>query len=147
MTSKQAHTLTRQESEDRKRLIIQMRKPGPEQMSLQEVADQFGISRQRVHSIENHAHSESREKKRRSIHMRIYRFQKKFHEKHQRYATKQEVVDAGIASSPYMVGYYYQRMQAEGMIEIMPRISRGIKLLPLETAKEPDQALETMEAA
>lgn len=123
-----------------------MRKPGPDQKRLQEVADHFGITRQRVNVIEKGERSDIREKKRKEIHMRIYRFQKKYHSKHQRYATKMELVDLGIASSPYMVGYYYQRMEAEGMIEIEPRISRGIKLLPLKTAKEPGTAVETTEA-
>jgi SOS-response transcriptional repressor LexA len=53
----------------------------------------------------------------------------------------QDMVDVGVSPSTSVVRYYFLRMEQEGMMEITPRVARGIRLLPLVDASERVQVL------
>lgn len=55
--------------------------------------------------------------------------------------TCMEMVRAGVSPSSSVVHYFFQRMVEEGMMEITPKIARGIRLLPLGEASERVQGL------
>lgn len=47
-----------------------------------------------------------------------------------------ETYQKGFASSTSVLGYYLAKMEAFGMVEITPRISRGIRLIPRKDWKK-----------
>lgn len=48
--------------------------------------------------------------------------------------SNRELVDAGFAKSTSTIRWYFDRMADLGMLEVQPRISRGVHLLPLKGA-------------
>lgn len=66
----------------------------------------------------------------------IYRHIEEYVRTHGYPPSSLEMVEAGFGSSTSVVHYFFLRMEQEGMMEITPRIARGIRLLPLEDASE-----------
>lgn len=56
----------------------------------------------------------------------IYMWIENYINNHRFPPTIQEMVDGGIGSSTSVIRYYFDKMTEEGMIEITPRISRGL---------------------
>lgn len=73
--------------------------------------------------------------------LKIYRYIARFRETHGYPPSILEMVDAGFASSTSILHYFLRRMVEEGMIEITPRVSRGIRLIPLDQASPRIQEL------
>lgn len=63
----------------------------------------------------------------------IYQWIEKYIEQRGFPPTIMEMVDEGFGPSTSVIRYYLARMTEEGMIEVTPRISRGIRLLPIKS--------------
>lgn len=125
---------------------IRRLRSGPDRKTLREVADIMHITPERVRQLEGGVYAEERAKERKRRYLRIYNFQKKYHDRYQRYASQAEVVKSGVVISRTMLINDYKAMKLAGMIKIDEGVARGIRLLPLETEKE-SETVQVLEAA
>lgn len=123
---------------------IRRLRSGKDRKTLREVAEIMNLTPERVRQLEGGVYADERKKERDRRYLRIYKFQEKYQEKNKRYASQQEMVDSGIVPSRRTLMTDYQGMKLKGMIKINGG-ARGIRLLPLETEKEPE-AVQVLEA-
>ena len=64
----------------------------------------------------------------------VYRFIESYIAKHTDSPSHEELIEAGFASSPSVIAYYYDLMSKLNMIAYTPRRPRSVHLLPLDKA-------------
>lgn len=109
---------------------IQKLRGGSNPPTLKQMADQFGITAERVRQIEEGAWKQNHKTRILDRYKKMYKFQEKYILKHQRYASLGEMVQSGFGNHRSVISYHYARMEELGMIKKDAKISRGIRLLP-----------------
>lgn len=74
--------------------------------------------------------------------VRVYEFIEEYIQTNKFPPSNREMVDAGLASSTSVLRYYYERMEKYGMIEIIPKIARGMRIFPRSKWKKNPQPVE-----